>query len=72
MSTGHGSKWGVATTRNDIMSVVVKSEVVIRDRGWRCGGMIDRTRWDVRFFRKSPEASLGAVFGVNGYSKLSR
>jgi hypothetical protein len=32
-STGHGMRWGAATTRNDTMRVVVKSEVVMRDRG---------------------------------------
>lgn len=41
-STGQGSKWGVATTRNETMRVVVKRDVVMRDRGWRCGGMMDR------------------------------
>ena len=39
-STGHGMRCGAATTRKDTMSVVVKSEVVMRDRGWRCGGMV--------------------------------
>jgi hypothetical protein len=32
-STGQGMMCGAATTRNETMSVVVKSEVVMRDRG---------------------------------------
>lgn len=28
------------TTRNEARRVVVKSEVVQRDRGWRCEGMV--------------------------------
>jgi hypothetical protein len=32
-STGHGNTWGAATTRNETMRVVVKSDVVMRDRG---------------------------------------
>ena len=32
-STGHGIRCGAATTRKDTMSVVVKSDVVMRDRG---------------------------------------
>jgi hypothetical protein len=31
---------GAATTRKETMRVVVKSEVVMRDRGWRCGGIV--------------------------------
>jgi hypothetical protein len=32
-STGHGIRCGAATTRKETMSVVVKSDVVMRDRG---------------------------------------
>ena len=39
-STGQGSRCGVATTRKETMRVVVKSDVVMRDRGCRCGGMV--------------------------------
>lgn len=39
-STGQGIRCGAATTRKETMRVVVKSEVVMRERGWRCGGMV--------------------------------
>lgn len=31
---------GSATTKKEARTVVAKSEDVIRDRGWRCGGMV--------------------------------
>lgn len=31
---------GIPTTRKDASSVVVKREVVQRERGWRWGGMV--------------------------------
>lgn len=30
------------TTRKDTASVPVKIDIVARDRGWRCGGMVER------------------------------
>jgi hypothetical protein len=39
-STGQGIMWGAATTRKETMRVVVKSEVVMRDRGCRWGGIV--------------------------------
>jgi hypothetical protein len=39
-STGQGIRCGAATTRKETISVVVKSEVVVRDRGCRCGGIL--------------------------------
>jgi len=38
-STGQGMICGSPTTRNEIARVVVKREVVMTERGWRCGGM---------------------------------
>ena len=40
MSTGQGRMCGVATTRKEMKRVVVKREVVRRERGWRAGGMV--------------------------------
>ena len=40
MSTGQGRICGVATTRKEMKKVVVKREVVRRERGWRAGGMV--------------------------------
>lgn len=34
--------WGMPTTRKETSRVVPNSDVVMRDRGWRCEGM----RWD--------------------------
>lgn len=39
-STGQGMRCGAATTRKETMRVVVKREVVMRERGWRCGGIL--------------------------------
>jgi hypothetical protein len=39
-STGQGMMCGAATTRKETMRVVVKSEVVMRDRGCRWGGIV--------------------------------
>lgn len=55
-STGHGRRCGVATTRKDTMRVVVKSDMVDRDRGWRCGGMVVATE-------RAAEASQGRGSG---------
>lgn len=38
---GHGKTCGNPTTTRDARRVVAKREVVDRDRGCRCGGMID-------------------------------
>ena len=40
VSTGQGRMCGVATTRKEMKRVVVKREVVRRERGWRAGGMV--------------------------------
>ena len=39
-STGQGMRCGAATTRKETMSVVVKSEAVMRLRGCMCGGIL--------------------------------
>ena len=39
-STGQGIRCGAATTRKQTISVVVKSEAVMRLRGCMCGGML--------------------------------
>lgn len=38
---GHGTMWGMPTTRKETMRVVPKREVVRRDRGWRWGVMLE-------------------------------
>jgi hypothetical protein len=39
--TGQGRRCGRPTTRKEIARVVVKRDVVKRERGWRCGGIFD-------------------------------
>ena len=42
LSTGQGSMCGIPTTRNETVRHVVKSVEVLRERGWRCGGILAR------------------------------
>jgi len=39
---GQGRMCGRATTAKDTATVVAKRDEVIRDRGWRCGGILSR------------------------------
>lgn len=45
LGAGHGSTCGRPTTKKLASMVVANKDEVIRDLGWRCGGMMARRGW---------------------------
>jgi len=41
LGTGHGRRCGRPTTRKETASVPVKMDIVARERGWRCDGIVN-------------------------------